>query len=53
MIARLICMWKGHRRGKRIESQDNGALKRFQCPRCKRITTYKRGGSNAVRAAEQ
>ena len=42
MIGRLKCWWTGkHLRGKRIESLDNGATKRFQCPRCHRITSYK------------
>jgi len=41
LVGRLICWHKGHMRGKRIESLDNGATKRFRCPRCARITTYK------------
>lgn len=41
MIARLVCLIKGHKRGKRIESLDNGRTKRFQCPWCARVTTYK------------
>ena len=41
MIGRIVCYFKGHLRGKRIESLDNGATKRFQCPRCSRITSYK------------
>jgi hypothetical protein len=42
MIGRLICWWKGkHVRGKRIDALENGKVKRFQCPRCKRVTEYK------------
>lgn len=41
ILGRIVCWWKGHLRGKRIESLDNGATKRFQCPRCKRVTSYK------------
>lgn len=41
MIGKILCWWKGHQRGKRIESLENGQIKRFQCPRCKRVTTYK------------
>lgn len=41
VIGWFLCRFKGHMRGKRIESLDNGATKRFQCPRCKRVTTYK------------
>lgn len=37
MISRLICWFKGHKRGKRVafagDTADMG--KRFQCPRCK------------------
>lgn len=44
MISRIVCWWKGHKRGKRIDSLDNGATKRFQCPRCRRITSYKAKG---------
>ena len=42
MIGRLKCWWTGkHLRGKRIESLDNGATKRFQFSRCGRVTSYK------------
>lgn len=42
MIGRLICWWKQkHLRGKRVECLSNGAIKVFQCPRCKRRTEYK------------
>lgn len=40
-FAALVCRFKGHRRGRRIESINNGTSKCFQCPRCKRVTTYK------------
>lgn len=38
LIARLICRWKGHRRG-RLVSQDQ-THKTFECPRCGRNTIY-------------
>ena len=41
LLGRLVCWRHGHRRGRRIESLDNGRTKRFQCPRCERITEYK------------
>lgn len=40
-IGQLVCRFKGHLRGRRIQSLDNGATKRFECPRCLRTTTYK------------
>jgi hypothetical protein len=42
LIARLVCRWKGHRRGRRIECQGNGTVKIFECPRCLRRTEYKK-----------
>jgi hypothetical protein len=42
LIARLVCRWKGHRRGRRIESLENGKVKIFECPRCMRRTEYKK-----------
>lgn len=41
MISKLICFFRGHKRGKRVDSQDNGKLKVFACPRCGRRTEYK------------
>lgn len=38
LIARLVCRWKGHRRG-RLVSKDQ-THKKFECPRCERTTTY-------------
>lgn len=40
MIARLICWWKGHKRGKFLRAENNGRTKIFGCPRCKRETRY-------------
>ena len=40
-IGALICRFKGHRRGRRVECQDNGSRKIFECPRCLRRTEYK------------
>lgn len=35
MIARLICWWKGHRRGKRLTGEvAQPGFGHFQCPRC-------------------
>lgn len=35
MIAKLICWWKGHRRGRRVPPLRVGtATTLFQCPRC-------------------
>lgn len=41
MLAKLICFFKGHKRGKRVESLSNGTVKVFECPRCGRRTEYK------------
>jgi hypothetical protein len=41
LIGRLICKWKGHKRGRRVECLDNGKVKVFECPRCERRTQYK------------
>jgi hypothetical protein len=41
MISRLLCWWKGHRRGKFLRAEDNGNARRFSvCPRCKREKRY-------------
>jgi hypothetical protein len=40
MISRLLCWWKGHRRGKFLRAEDNGRTKVFACPRCKREKRY-------------
>jgi hypothetical protein len=38
MIARLICWWAGHRRGKRVgitaTGTRGGVYAEFRCPRC-------------------
>jgi predicted RNA-binding Zn-ribbon protein involved in translation (DUF1610 family) len=39
VIRRIICYFKGHLRG-RLVSKDQ-THKRFACPRCGRITTYR------------
>jgi hypothetical protein len=39
MIAKLICLWKGHKRG-RLNRVENGQ-RVFSCPRCHRETSYK------------
>ena len=46
VIGMVICslpkpLGGGHIRGKRVESQDNGKVKIFACPRCGRRTEYK------------
>lgn len=41
MIAKLMCWWKGHKRGKFLRAEDNGRVKVFSCPRCGRETSYK------------
>lgn len=41
LLLRIVCAFKGHRRGKRVRAESNGAVKFFQCPRCGRETSYK------------
>lgn len=41
MIAKLICLLKGHKRGKRVRAEEHGRVKFFACPRCGRETSYK------------
>ena len=41
MIYRLICWFKGHRRGKFVRAEDHGKVKVYACPRCRRETTYR------------
>lgn len=43
LIKNTICRWKGHRRGRRIESASGplGNANRFECPRCKSTWTRK------------
>lgn len=45
MISKLICLFKGHKRGKRVREEENGRVKFFACPRCSRETSYR--GKNA------
>jgi len=40
IIGRLICVFKGHLRGKRVASHENGSVKVYACPRCGRKTSY-------------
>lgn len=40
-IARLICKFTSHRRGKFLRAEDNGRVKIFGCPRCRREKRYK------------
>lgn len=40
MIAKLICWWHGHKRGKFLRAEENGKVKIFACPRCLRETRY-------------
>lgn len=37
---RLVCRLRGHLRGRRVEVQENGKKKYFECPRCGRRTSY-------------
>ena len=39
LFARLVCWHKGHKRGKLVQTTAHGKV--FECPRCKRRTTYK------------
>jgi len=43
MIGKLICYFKGHKRGQRVnqEAPFDNSVYRFQCPRCKAIWTRK------------
>lgn len=42
LLGRFLCWWKGkHIRGKFVRAEDNGTKKFFQCPRCRRETSYK------------
>jgi hypothetical protein len=46
MIGKIICWWKGHKRGKRIKRVGIGAdgntdTAVFQCPRCSATWTRK------------
>lgn len=44
MIARLICLFKGHKRGKRLTMvgfTSTVPLNHFRCPRCKATWTRK------------
>jgi hypothetical protein len=42
MIGKIICYFKGkHMRGKLVRAEDNGRVKFFACPRCKRETSYR------------
>lgn len=41
MIAKLICLFKGHKRGKFVRAEENGRVKVYGCPRCSRETRYK------------
>lgn len=42
MLGKLICwITKKHKRGKFVRAEDNGRVKFFACPRCKRETSYK------------
>lgn len=38
MIARLICWWKGHKRGKRVVytvgGPESDGEREYECPRC-------------------
>jgi hypothetical protein len=34
MLAKLICLVKGHKRGKRVGEVENGK-RHYSCPRCK------------------
>lgn len=41
MIGRFVCWWKKkHVRGNFVRAEDNGRIKIFACPRCKRETRY-------------
>ena len=48
ILGRIICMFKGHKRGKRVADHDTKAdfgrittHFAYQCPRCGRETRYK------------
>lgn len=41
LIGAIVCRMKGHRRGRRVECQENGTVKIFECPRCGRRKEYK------------
>lgn len=41
MFSKLMCWLKGHRRGKFVRAEQNGQIKVYACPRCKRETSYK------------
>lgn len=41
MIGKILCWWHGHRRGKFVRAENNGAVKVYACPRCRRETQYK------------
>jgi hypothetical protein len=38
-IRKLICLWKGHRRGVPVDEPPFGK-RVFRCPRCERRTRY-------------
>lgn len=40
LIARLVCRFKGHKRGRLLRAEDNGTTKIFGCPRCNREKRY-------------
>ncbi len=42
LINKLLCWWKGHRRGRRIGKSAAAAdFSEFRCPRCKATWTRK------------
>lgn len=43
MLGRVICFFKGHRRGKEMTHpvEALGGRRYFACPRCGRVTSYK------------
>jgi hypothetical protein len=45
LIGKIVCHFRGHLRGRRIESQENGKVKIFECPRCFRRTEYKKSAA--------
>lgn len=44
LIGRIVCFFKGHKRGKLVgysTDPQQPKVKIFQCPRCGNVTTYK------------
>lgn len=41
LIARIVCAFSKHKRGKFVRAEDNGTVKFFACPRCGRETSYR------------